>query len=750
MRILDLPLFRGATPTSKCPNDRVLLSIALGEIPEPALGYYLSHLEECLSCCQRSMELEPPRPLATLLKRVVRKPEAPDLDFLWKEKIVNLAPQLGRPAADAHLDPTQPRFFGPLTIEGVLGEGRAAVVYQAYDPEVDRRVALKVLRPEVAERPGMTQSFLDEARALAAVRDPHLVTLYSYGREPEPHMTMELLEGMTIDQALKAGPFKLDRALEIVRDMAHGLKALHQADKIHRDIKPANVRFKMERGKERAILLDLGLVGEKNRRAGTPGYMAPEIQAGGNPSPASDLFSLGVLLRVLVLGGDMRLAARSKLPAEVQPIINLLMDSRPDARPTAGELIEKIDRLLEKPKSSPSSWFVMGAVVCLSLVLGASIVFWNMKPGAFSRVDNFPSLRIPSDGPTLKPAFVLSGQEKVGSSQLFQFTQDGWLVSVSQSNEVILTKTDGTRKTVPLPQEWEISRFSLNFPYLAVASVTHEVMILNVGKEKPETIWNHVRRIEDPLSALDWKDGPEKILAVGHGPSLYLVYMENGQATAPPQKIYFITNILPDQKLFNSIWEPGRWVMTTATANGGFVRNVVGDDEVPAIERILYGFQTDISRPLFLNWNANGDKMVAAGPDGEIQVWPVEAMKREPKRVVAVGPEGDLPSIPGKKLKQQTDLEKDRPKEIYGHIKTPIQQAVWVNNGQIALLTGKTNQPVLVLFTPDRLQPKLELLDSGSSPIIAISSVPSQGGLAALSRDGTVRIWKWEKPVPNL
>lgn len=228
-------------PNRVCPNDEILISLARGEISEPALGHYLTHLESCLDCCRRSMDLEKnlPNPLVHLVRQVPRESPINLPDPLWKNHFLLVAhPQTSDLSRGLNLESKE---FAGFQLESILGEGRSGIVYRAYDPVVRRRVALKVLRPDIAQRPEMVATFLEEARALASVRDPHVVTLHSFGRDPMPHITMDLLEGPTLSQLLAEGPIELERTLRIIRDVALGLEALHAAFLVHRDIKPNNL-----------------------------------------------------------------------------------------------------------------------------------------------------------------------------------------------------------------------------------------------------------------------------------------------------------------------------------------------------------------------------------------------------------------------------------------------------------------------------------------------------------------------------
>jgi hypothetical protein len=195
--------------------------------------------------------------------------------------------------------------FGRYRILAELGQGGMGIVYRAHDMQLDREVALKVLRPEVAANPQTAARFLREARALAAVRHDHVVEVYDYGeRDGVRFVTMPLLRGETLHTRLERhSPLSVAEVIRIGTELAAGLAAVHEQGLIHRDLKPANVWLEALTG--RVKLLDFGLAhdpgaGDRLTRTGavvgTPAYMSPEQVNGLDLDARSDLFSLGSVL----------------------------------------------------------------------------------------------------------------------------------------------------------------------------------------------------------------------------------------------------------------------------------------------------------------------------------------------------------------------------------------------------------------------------------------------------------------------
>jgi len=200
------------------------------------------------------------------------------------------------------------RSWGDLEIVDRLGEGAFGEVFLARDTSLDRLVALKLLRPEIASRPGVAEQLLTEARTLAKLHHPNVVTIHGAATEGgRPGFWMEYIEGETLEDRLEAqGPFGADEAGAVGRELCRALAAVHKSGLIHRDIKARNVV--RERG-GRLVLMDFGAgisairaMDPFQARIGTPIYLAPETLAGASATAQSDLYALGVLLYHLVTG----------------------------------------------------------------------------------------------------------------------------------------------------------------------------------------------------------------------------------------------------------------------------------------------------------------------------------------------------------------------------------------------------------------------------------------------------------------
>ena len=200
--------------------------------------------------------------------------------------------------------PTPVETWGSFRLLARVGQGSFGEVYRAWDPHLEREVALKLLLPGSVRGEDQYKSMLREARALAAVRHPNVVPVYGIDRHNERvGYWTDFVRGKTLAFLVFAqGPFGYREAALIALDITKALSAVHRAGLLHRDIKAENV-MREEGG--RILLMDFGLTTLSQDQigfAGTPNYMAPEFFTGGQATVATDIYAMGVLLFYLVTG----------------------------------------------------------------------------------------------------------------------------------------------------------------------------------------------------------------------------------------------------------------------------------------------------------------------------------------------------------------------------------------------------------------------------------------------------------------
>ena len=320
------------------------------------------------------------------------------------------------------------RTLSNYEITAKLGEGGMGEVFLAEDTKLDRKIALKVLPETLAADPERLQRFQREAKTVAALNHPNIVTIYSVEADQGRHfLTMELVEGKTLDQHIPADGVALAKLFDLAMPIADALAEAHAKGITHRDLKPANV---MVNEKGQVKILDFGLAklaaadGEGDSDAtdaltqdglvvGTVRYMSPEQARGEGADHRSDVFSLGVLLYEMATGqrpfrgsGSVELlssilkddppsvtAIKTELPNHLGRVVRRCLEKDPDNRyQSALEIRNELRDLKKEIDSGASAAGVSPAAVrdssrvnwkavapfTLAIAVAASLIWWAL------------------------------------------------------------------------------------------------------------------------------------------------------------------------------------------------------------------------------------------------------------------------------------------------------------------------------------------------------------------------------------
>ncbi|HPS42067.1 MAG TPA: serine/threonine-protein kinase [Anaerolineaceae bacterium] len=394
--------------------------------------------------------------------------------------------------------------LGKYELHEQLGRGGFGTVYRATDTTLDREVALKILHPELTINPDFLDRFRNEARLVASLDSPHIVSIYEMGEvEGRFFLAMKYLPGGSLSDLLqKKGALPFKSALQIMDDICSGLSLAHRKGLVHRDLKPSNVLFD---GEGRAVINDFGLARavqvssstsiSNTSAVGTPAYRAPELWLGKPPaSPATDIYSLGcifsemltgkvlfdgettevILARHLITGPDIPDVYPSGTPSDIRSIILTMVakdssqrfqDSvsfsqtlksyqRDEAIPPIRDIPKKDPkRKLEPPilaKKPGASWIGIGFAVMgivLFITLGIATHWFGLAGPAAPTypTDNYPAVVVTeAPGP---PAVTQppGTEEPVYNPPVNQVTDTPIVIMVMSTAEAPITHPPSAR-----------------------------------------------------------------------------------------------------------------------------------------------------------------------------------------------------------------------------------------------------------------------------------------------------------------
>ncbi len=585
-------------PVSACPDGKQLEALLLGRLSAAEAGPLEEHVAACTRCAARLDQLQASDPFSESLRGADDTQMCHDQELArsiipWlkrlrpREETVTILPEssdaqdsaaedsaaagLGSlPSAATgaghdgtlagatydFLSPAQGGAelgrLGPYRVLQTLGSGGMGMVFLAEDPLLGRRIALKVIKPELLERGEVRQQFLEEAQSVAALEHDNIITIYHVGEEQGvPYLALPLLRGQSLEERLQgsAGALPLEETLRYGRELAAGLAAAHDRGLIHRDIKPSNVWLETKESgaaepsheeqepgpgtnaeaPARVKILDFGLAqarggtdaGSPKKLVGTPAYMAPEQARGEALDARADLFSLGCVLYRMATGkapfkGDGVISTvfnvatarpapprelNAELPAPLSELIDRLLAKKPADRPASAHevvrAIEEIERALQ-PKPSRLRWLLSAAV--LAALVGGSV--WLLTPGdpgppapgevslVYDEPDQRLALRL-GEGPE-RTIYVKTGSKLTlppGEYLLRPVAETKGRRLMPERFEV----KSGESRIIPLRLVGEIRRHELHsqtVTAVALSPLAGSLLALSAGNDRGVVLWN--------------------------------------------------------------------------------------------------------------------------------------------------------------------------------------------------------------------------------------------------------------------
>jgi WD40 repeat protein/serine/threonine protein kinase len=602
----------------KCPFCKSVVSVPEGATPAPAatMTYRPPAKTNVAGKLAETVDLRPARDADKEYREFLTPPQAPD--------------ELGR--------------LGPYRVLQVLGKGGMGIVFRAEDPKLMRPVALKAMRPMLAVSESARQRFEREARAAAAIRHDHIVTIYQVGEDHGvPYLAMEFLEGEPLDVKLqREGKISVAEVVRVGREIALGLSAAHKRELIHRDIKPANIWLEAETG--RVKILDFGLaraaaeggqLTQLGAVVGTPGYMAPEQAQGKGVDPRCDLFALGCVLyrmatgRPAFHGSDLvstLMAVNTHnpppphkldaaLPSALSKLIMDLLVKEPQGRPSSAQVVaESLERIAVPPihlarLGSPglptlpqSRWkwsLFAGAAVCLLslsllVLLASGVLKVKTKDGTIVLENLPPDATVLVDGGAVNVEWGKGKSAKIsiapGKKHQLRIEKEGFRIYVKDEVEI----DAGGSRTFPV-------RLERAEPKDTAARPVQEPIAVKPAHIAPAAELESLRRDQIPAEAL--------------------ALAGNGDPKRAPARL---VGVLGDS-------QPIQWGFVRALAFSGNGRWLASgcDDKTIVLREATTGRARKLWRGhggsiRSVAFSKDGHTLASASIDGTVKLWPVE------------------------------------------------------------------------------------------------------------------------------
>lgn len=378
-----------------------------------------------------------------------------------------------------------PASIGRYDVIEELGRGGMGVVYHAYDATLDRSIALKILPPELAARPGFVQRLRREAISTARMRHPHIALLYEFGQaDGETFLTMEYVAGPSLRQLLESGPLPPERAIALAEQIAAALDYAHSLGIVHCDVKPSNI---IVGPNDQAVLIDFGLaqiaedpaITGDSALLGTPHYMAPEQARDNGAQPASDQYALAAVVYEMLTGvppfsGKSAAGVLHAHIYELPPAVSERRPSLPEAinaallRGLAKQPAERYPSaaafaaalraafVAQRPSGVPrrTQWIAGAAVAVIMLAALGTLLFQNMRARetAAASAPIHVSVPVPSQVAWWYDTGFADGSTPTVAAQTLVFgTLDGSIVALDAQDGGVRWRKDSDARLFGTP-----------------------------------------------------------------------------------------------------------------------------------------------------------------------------------------------------------------------------------------------------------------------------------------------------------
>ena len=666
--------------TESCLDQKTATQLLLGTLPHEFAEVKERHLLECSACLQQAQSLSASDWLTESLRQDSVE-NVPQAEVSVLRTLVTELEALGvtaQIAASAHEEigailrqPHAEDELGRLLhfrILDVLGAGGMGIVFKAEDGQLNRTVALKVMRPSLAIDPEAKQRFRREAMAVAAFEHDHIVTVYQVEEDNGiPFFSMQWLEGESLrDRLRREGKLAPPEALRITREVTAGLIEAHGRGLLHRDIKPDNIWLQGPNG--RVKILDFGLVRSIEERSslthsgtilGTPEYMAPEQACGETVDERCDLFSLGCVLYHMLTGeppfkaknvvatlvavSNANVTSKNMLQEDVPQVIAELtldlLEREPSRRTTSAvELAAKIEELEKQPVRQSASqsaggdkhwlwlWLATAAMACAAAIIAIQTNYGTLNIDADANVVTIvdgDSVQL-VDKTTERKYFVRVGENKLRPGDYEIVTREDASGIEFTAREFTIRRggAKDLRVWLSSPEQAQAPRSGDGPPKTESDSIAGD--FLGQWNGNPSTSLGETKMPS-------WTTGIANRLEIQRGQPLSpLALVQNPQLSANEPSISWTYETRTHRgDVTDARYSPnGRYLATSG--NDGTVRIWKDGQQQHVI--VCPGTEKRVAA---VAWSGDG-KYLAAASDHSVTIWNVDSMSEGPQFVTEV------------------------------------------------------------------------------------------------------------------